>query len=251
MRNPRVACHFFLNPPQPLASSFLHFANIKHSANPSFSSATLRHYPSPFDSEPRAHLILKRRTPCPLRARTRRALPALSPRRTMRQKASSAQVPSDSPSQAAEAPRTPFSEGGEATRPSLPVSQRRYKTRRPPTTSGATTSRPESSSRLSNVQWSQHRPLRATQIVEPDLSIQSYILIKRPCDSSLSSEIHTNYSRGASTWDAPRRRGVAFQPLSLTTFNIKEMSYFGRVVSYIRGLLLWPTPPDHGLLHPL
>nr|CAN83413.1 hypothetical protein VITISV_011239 [Vitis vinifera] len=128
------------------ASSFLHFANIKHSANPSFSSATLRHYPSPFDSEPRAHLILKRRTPCPLRARTRRALPALSPRRTMRQKASSAQVPSDSPSQAAEAPRTPFSEGGEATRPSLPVSQRRYKTRRPPTTSGATTSRPESSS---------------------------------------------------------------------------------------------------------
>ena len=29
------------------------------------------------------------------------------------------------------------------------------------------------------------------------------------------------------------------------------MSYFGRVIPYIRGLLLWPAPLDHGLPHPL
>ncbi|RVW41469.1 hypothetical protein CK203_094052 [Vitis vinifera] len=71
----------------------------------------------------------------------------LKSRRTTRQRASSAQVPSNSPSQAAEAPRIPHSEGGEATRHSLPAPQRRYKTRRPPTTLGTTTSRPESSVR--------------------------------------------------------------------------------------------------------
>ncbi|RVW13819.1 hypothetical protein CK203_083618 [Vitis vinifera] len=48
---------------------------------------------------------------------------ALSLRRTMRQRASSAQVPSDSSSQAAEASRIPHFEGGEATRPSSPASQ--------------------------------------------------------------------------------------------------------------------------------
>ena len=29
------------------------------------------------------------------------------------------------------------------------------------------------------------------------------------------------------------------------------MSYFGRFIPYIRGLLLWPAPLDHGLSHPL
>ena len=56
---------------------------------------------------------------------------------------------------------------------------------------------------------------------------------------------------GASTWDAPCRRGAALQPFSLTTFNIEDMSYFGRVIPYIRGLLLWPAPLDYGLPHPL
>ncbi|KAL6325921.1 hypothetical protein AAG906_038412 [Vitis piasezkii] len=47
------------------------------------------------------------------------------------------------------APRIPPSEGGEATRPSSPASQRKYETRRPATTLGPTTSRPESSVRRS------------------------------------------------------------------------------------------------------
>ncbi|RVW13414.1 hypothetical protein CK203_102352 [Vitis vinifera] len=145
-------------------------------------------------------------------------------------------------------------------------------------------------------------PLRATQIAKRDLFTPSYILIRRPCDSSLSSRLvrptqesyHDSLSidgrpgvlearniaktlqipyeledpcfptmvphiskghgphiiqgtstdsvllRKASTWDAPRRRGVVFQPLSLIAFNIEEMSHFGRVIPYIRGLLLWP-----------
>ena len=53
-------------------------------------------------------------------------------------------------------------------------------------------------SRLSNVQWSRHRPLKATQIVEPDSSTRSYISIKRSCDSSLSYKMLTTYSRGTS-----------------------------------------------------
>ena len=56
---------------------------------------------------------------------------------------------------------------------------------------------------------------------------------------------------GASIEDAPHRRGIGLQPLSLAAFSAEEMSYFGRVVPYIRGLLLWPTPPDYGLPHPL
>ncbi|RVW30832.1 hypothetical protein CK203_106530 [Vitis vinifera] len=51
---------------------------------------------------------------------------APSQRRTKRQRASSTQVPSDSPSQAAEAPRIPPSEGGEATGPSSHASQRKH-----------------------------------------------------------------------------------------------------------------------------
>ena len=76
------------------------------------------------------HITSKRRTPRPLRAwtrglpfifdmvRTRRAPPAPSLRHTTRQRASLAQMPSDSPSQAMDAPLIPPSKGGEATRPS-------------------------------------------------------------------------------------------------------------------------------------
>ena len=49
---------------------------------------------------------------------------------------------------------------------------------------------------LSDSRCSQHRPLRATQIVERNLSIRSYILIRRSCDSSLSSKTLTAYCRG-------------------------------------------------------
>ncbi|RVW60085.1 hypothetical protein CK203_086594 [Vitis vinifera] len=73
--------------------------------------------------------------------------PRCTPRPTPRQRASSAQVPSDSLSQAAEAPRIPHSEDGAATGPFSPASQCRYETRRPPTTPGATTLHLESSVR--------------------------------------------------------------------------------------------------------
>ena len=45
--------------------------------------------------------------------------------------------------------------------------------------------------------------------------------------------------------------GATFQPLSLTAFGIEVMSYLGCFVPHIKGLLLWPTPLDHGLPHPL
>ncbi|RVW19087.1 hypothetical protein CK203_087641 [Vitis vinifera] len=91
-------------------------------------------------------------------AQTRGAFPTPSMRRTTRQRASSP--------------------------------QHRYEMRRPPTILGATTSRSE------NVRWAQHRPSRVTQIVERDPSTRSYMLIRRPCNSSLSSETPTAYSRG-------------------------------------------------------
>ncbi|RVW11948.1 hypothetical protein CK203_116076 [Vitis vinifera] len=56
--------------------------------------------------------------------RSRGAPPTPSPRCTTRQRASLAQVPSDSSSQAIEASRIPPSEGGKAIRPSSPASQR-------------------------------------------------------------------------------------------------------------------------------
>ena len=80
-------------------------------------------------------------------ARSRGAPPTPSSRCTTRQRASLAQVPSDSSSQTIEASRIPPSEGGKAIRPSSPASQRMYEMRRPPTTLGETTSRPESSVR--------------------------------------------------------------------------------------------------------
>ena len=72
-------------------------------------------------------------------------IPSLS--RTSRQRASSARVPRDFPFQATEAPQIPPSKGGAPTSPSSPALQRRYETRRLPTTPGVTTSRPESSMR--------------------------------------------------------------------------------------------------------
>ena len=56
---------------------------------------------------------------------------------------------------------------------------------------------------------------------------------------------------GASIGDAPRRCGAMLQPLSPTAFGTEAMSYLGCFVPHIRGLLLWPTPLDHGLPHPL
>ncbi|RVW72109.1 hypothetical protein CK203_054776 [Vitis vinifera] len=58
-------------------------------------------------------------------------------------------------------------------------------------------------------------------------------------------------TEGASTWDAPCRCGVALQPLFPTTFSTEASNYFGHFIPYIRGLLLWSAPLDHGLPHPL
>ncbi|RVX03787.1 hypothetical protein CK203_022962 [Vitis vinifera] len=62
-------------------------------------------------------------------ARTRGALSALSSSRTLRQRASSARVPRDSPSQAMEALQIPPFEDGVPTSPSSPTPQRRYETK--------------------------------------------------------------------------------------------------------------------------
>ncbi|RVW40866.1 hypothetical protein CK203_094302 [Vitis vinifera] len=126
----------------------------EHPANSSFSSATLRSHPSSiqFQASRASHLedLIPRPLEHGLEARFSfltwhgHEKPLPSPISTTRQRAFSAQVLSDSPSQATEAPRIPPSEGGEATGPSSPDSQRKYETRRPPTTLWATTSRPES-----------------------------------------------------------------------------------------------------------
>ncbi|RVW21498.1 hypothetical protein CK203_111255 [Vitis vinifera] len=79
------------------------------------------------------HITSKRRTPRPLRAwtrglpfifdmvRTRRAPPAPSLRHTTRQRASLAQMPSDSPSQAMDAPLIPPSKGATTSCPESSV----------------------------------------------------------------------------------------------------------------------------------
>ena len=112
----------------------------------------------PLHSTPRtAHLTSKTHTPNPLQARTRGhfsisdmawtwgAPHAPSPSRTPRQKASSAQMPRDSPSQTTKAPQIPPSKGRTPTSLSSHTPQSRYEMRRLPTILGATTSRPESS----------------------------------------------------------------------------------------------------------
>nr|CAN72740.1 hypothetical protein VITISV_008884 [Vitis vinifera] len=262
---------------------------------------------------------------------------------------------------ATEASCIPPSKGGATTSTFSPAPQCRYEMRRLPTTPRATTSRPESSVRCSPAKTartsgsgesskaSEHltdsmlpidlspesiirRLMVTTSPIEGNsdygarpFNSEGYILIRRPCDSSLSFQtlaldfyqsittrgvrsptaihftidghpgvlearqiakaLHIPFkpndfsvfcqwslvsqrdmvhilSRGTftdlvilrkelSTWDAPRRHGASLQPLSLTTFNREEMNYFGRVIPHIRRLVLWPTPLDYGLPHPL
>nr|CAN82477.1 hypothetical protein VITISV_043186 [Vitis vinifera] len=125
-------------------------------------------------------------------AQTRGALPTPSMRRTTRQRASSPQVPSDSPSQVVEALRIPYSEGEEATGPSSPTSQHRYEMRRPPTILGATTSRSESSVRrppakrartLSQGQSSRASEPPADSKLPSNMSLES--IIRRPMGTAL------------------------------------------------------------------
>ena len=257
-------------------------------------------------------------------------------------------MPSDSPSLVAEASQIPPSDGGTATGPSSPAPQRRYETRKPPTTLGATTSRPESSvrcppakkvrtsgpsesSRASQLEpptdfelptdmsseFIIRRPMLTTSPIEGNLDCKvrpfhselyfdqkamrqqlelqdSYDILQRyhleylmtPCEffyprvaldfyQSMTTRgvpspttIHftidghhgilearhiaealqipfkpedLSATKGASTWDAPRRCGATFQPLSPTTFGTEARSYCGRFIPYIRGLLLWPA----------
>ena len=143
-----------------------------------------------------------------------------------------ASPPQDSTSQAPKALTIPFSEGGVPYNPP----QRRYETRRPPTTHPgwllralkahyvalqlrgpglqALESCLDIHSRIldplpilnvilachrkpsSNDLWSPRHPLREIHIVEPDHSIPSYILTSRSCDSSRSFRIHLDGSRG-------------------------------------------------------
>ncbi|RVX11503.1 Gag-Pol polyprotein [Vitis vinifera] len=145
---------------------------------------------------------------------------------------------------AAEAPRIPHSKSGAASGPSFPTLQRRYETRRPPTTPRATTSRPESSVRCplakrartlgpgESFRVSQPEPhvdyevptdlspesiirrpmltLRAKQIVEQDPSTQSYILIKRPVALDFYQSMTTRgvLSPTAIHFTIDRRHGV-------------------------------------------
>ena len=44
---------------------------------------------------------------------------------------------------------------------------------------------------------------------------------------------------------------ATLQFLSLIAFGTEAMSYLGCFVLHIKGLLLWPTPLDHGLPRPL
>ena len=103
-----------------------------------------------------------------------------SPRCTPRQRASSAQVPSDSPSQATEASRIPPFEDGVPSSPSSPAPQCRYKTRRPPNTPGATTSHPKSSVR--------HPPTRRARILGPGESSKAS-QPKPPIDSEVPFDL--------------------------------------------------------------
>ena len=150
-----------------------------------------------------AHLTSKSRTPSPLRARTRGlpsifdmartrgALSALSPNRTPRQRASSARVPRDSPSQAMEALQIPPFKDGVPTSPSSPAPQSRYETRRPPTTPGVTTSRPESAVRRPPVKKVRTSGLgessRAPQ-PEPPIATHARVLSDFELPSDTSSE---------------------------------------------------------------
>ena len=56
---------------------------------------------------------------------------------------------------------------------------------------------------------------------------------------------------GASTWDAPRRRGAAVQLFSPPAFSAEARSYPRRFIPDIRGLLFWPTSLNYSLSPPL
>ena len=241
VRKWKVVCHFFLNPPPPpLKSPF-----CKHST-PCESLIFLCHlgtsplsirYRAPRashfeDSIPRTLRAQTRGSPfISDMTRTRWALLVPSPIRTPRQRASSTQVPSDSPSQ----PWRPrafhlLRVERPLVLPHLLLSADtrwgdhllhqgwllralgvHYNALRPRGLGlQAQTSHPELPSLLkirrflmtchqrllSDALWSQHRLLRATQTAELDPSTWSYILIRRPCDSSLSSETLMAYSKG-------------------------------------------------------
>ncbi|KAL6321946.1 hypothetical protein AAG906_035854 [Vitis piasezkii] len=76
-----------------------------------------------------------------------------------------------------EAPQIPPSEGGTPTSPSSPAPQRRYETRRPPTTLEATTLRPESSVR--------HPPAKRARTLGPSESFERPMLTAPPIEGNL------------------------------------------------------------------
>ncbi|RVW20307.1 hypothetical protein CK203_116945 [Vitis vinifera] len=91
------------------------------------------------------------------------------------------------PSPSAEASTIPPSEGGEAIGPSSPASRCRYERRKPPTTPGATTSRPESSVRRSPAKRARtSSPGESSRAFEPSVdfelpfALSSEPIIKRP-----------------------------------------------------------------------
>ncbi|XP_034700943.1 protein PELPK1-like [Vitis riparia] len=102
--------------------------------------------------------------------------------------------------QAVEAPRIPSFEGGEATRPSSPTFQRKYETKRPPTTPRATTSRPESLVRRPEAKRAKTSgPGESSRASKPskdselpsDMSLES--IIRRPMVTTLPIEGNSNY----------------------------------------------------------
>ena len=119
-------------------------------------------------------------------------------------------MPSDSPSQAMKAPRIPPLEGGAATSPFFPASQRRYETRRPPNTPGATTLHPKSSIRrppAKRVRTSgPSESSRASQPEAPtdyevssDLSPES--IVKRPMLTTPPIEGNSDYRARLFHWE--------------------------------------------------
>ncbi|RVW12777.1 hypothetical protein CK203_108796 [Vitis vinifera] len=186
----------------------------------------------------------------------------------------------DSTSEALQASIIPHSEGGVQSRPP----QCRNETRRPPTTLGASTSRPNKlvyrlptkKARVSGPRESSAPPQPQPPTTEPFHS--ELCLIWRRSDNSQSLEIHSTYCReyhmehlmtprdflhiaealhipyepeGASTWDAPSRCGAALQHISTSAYGADEMSYIRGFIPDIRGFLLWPSSFDYDLSSPL
>ncbi|RVW29320.1 hypothetical protein CK203_115423 [Vitis vinifera] len=99
---------------------------------------------------------------------------------------------------AVEALRIPPYEAGEATGPSSPTSQRRYETRRPPTTLGVTTSRPKSLVRRSLTKARTSGPGESSRASEPleDYELPSALspesIIRRPMVTTPPIEGNSN-----------------------------------------------------------